>query len=340
VKQFRILDFGFSIGRSKSKKVFCLTLGGMLLAFTVPTEAQQAKIRRVGVLMLIKPDRPQLQGLRDGLKEAGYIEGQNLTLDMRPLQRAEELRSLAKDYVKQKINVIVTTGNVETNVAKEITQDLPIIFMPASDPITAGFVKSFPRPGTNLTGIALIRDLDSYGKQLEVFKEAVPSLGKLAVLYDARANASPYAKGLDQFKKVASNLGITIDERPIREINEAEKAIASFSKNTVDGVFVLCSSLFGSGPEVIIARAIEKKLPLFSCGWTHEGAFISLALDLYQVGRRGGWYVSQMLKGVKPADLPVEVPLKYELAINLKTANSIGIKIPPEVLQRADKVIR
>jgi putative tryptophan/tyrosine transport system substrate-binding protein len=300
----------------------------------------QAKAHKIGVLMLVKPDRPQLQGLRDELKETGYIDGRNLRLDMRPLQGPEELRSRAQDFVKNNVHVVVTTGNVETEVAKQIIRQLPIVFMPASDPITAGFVKSFALPGTNLTGIALIRDLDSYGKQLEIFKEVVPSLGKLAVLYDARANASPYAKALAQLKKVASNLGISIAEQPVREIYEAEKAVVSLSRNTVDGVFVLCSSLFGSGPEAIIARAIERKLPLFSCSWTHQGALVSFALDLYQVGRRGGWYVTRILNGAKPADLPVEVPLRYELTINLKTANAIGLEIPATVLQRADKVIR
>jgi putative ABC transport system substrate-binding protein len=290
--------------------------------------------------MLVRPDRPQLQGLRDGLKEAGFVDGRNVRLDMSPLQNPEELRSLAREYVKNNIDVVVTTGNVETTVAKETIRQLPIIFMPASDPITAGFVESFARPGANLTGIALIRDLDSYGKQLEIFKEAVPSLSKLAVLYDARANASPYGKALAQLKKVAANLGIAINEQPARDIYEAENAVASLARSTVDGVFVVCSSLFGRGPDAIITRAIERKLPLFSCGWTHQGALVSFALDLYQIGRRGGWYVSQILNGAKPNDLPVEVPLKYQLTINLKTAAAIGLTIPVEVLQRADKVIK
>jgi putative ABC transport system substrate-binding protein len=290
--------------------------------------------------MLVRPDRPQLQGLRDGLKEAGFVDGRNVRLDMSPLQNPEELRSLAREYVKNNIDVVVTTGNVETTVAKETIRQLPIIFMPASDPITAGFVESFARPGANLTGIALIRDLDSYGKQLEIFKEAVPSLSKLAVLYDARANASPYGKALAQLKKVAANLGIAINEQPVRDIYEAENAVASLARSTVDGVFVVCSSLFGRGPDAIITRAIERKLPLFSCGWTHQGALVSFALDLYQIGRRGGWYVSQILNGAKPNDLPVEVPLKYQLTINLKTAAAIGLTIPVEVLQRADKVIK
>lgn len=316
----------------------------LFLAFSsivrVQNGSTEPKIRQVRVLMLVKPDRPQLQGLRDGLTQAGYIQGQNLQLDMPIVRTPDELRTLASDFVKQRVSVVVTTGNVETEVAKEIIQQLPIVFMPASDPIGAGFVRSFIRPDSNLTGIALIRDLDSYGKQLEVFKEAVPSLGKLAILYDARPNASPYAKALAQLKKVATNFGITIEERPVREIHEAEVAVASLSRNTVDGIFVLCSSLFGSGPETIIARAIERKLPLFSCGWTHQGALVSFALDLYQVGRRGGWYVSQILNGASPADLPVEVPLSYELTINLGTAKRIGLQIPATMLQRADKVIR
>jgi ABC-type uncharacterized transport system substrate-binding protein len=116
--------------------------------------------------------------------------------------------------------------------------------------------------------------------------------------------------------------------------------VASVSRNSVDGIFAVCSSLFGGGLETIVALSIEKKLPLFSCGWTQQGGLISLSLDMYQVGRRGGWYVEQILKGGKPQDLPVESPSKYELAINLKTADAIGIKIPPEVLQRADKVIK
>jgi putative ABC transport system substrate-binding protein len=295
---------------------------------------------RVGVLMLIKPDRPQLQGLRDGLQEAGYTDGQNFVLDMPSLRTPEELRSRAKDYVKNAANVIVTTGNAETQMAKEITNQIPIVFMPASDPIAAGFVKSFPRPGANVTGVALIRDVDSYGIQLQVFKEAIPALRKVVVLYDARRENPLAVKGLAQLKNVAAHFAIELDERPTREISEAEKVLDSLSGNTADGVFVLCSSLFGGGPEAIINLAIQKKLPLFSCGWTHQGALISLALDLYQIGRRGGWYVGQILRGAKPHDLPVEVPLKYELAVNLKTANAIGVKIPPEVLQRADKVIR
>lgn len=212
--------------------------------------------------------------------------------------------------------------------------------MPTSDPIAAGFVKSFPRPGTNLTGLALIRDVDSYGKQLEVFKEAIPSLGRIVIIYDARSENPLAAKGVVQLKKVGSHLDIAVDERPVREIRNAEKVVASLSKNNADGIFVTCGSLFGGGFAGIVTLAIEKKLSRFSCDWTGQDGLISLSLDLYQVGRRAGWYADQILKGSKPQDLAVEVPLNYELAINLKTANAIGIKIRPEVLQGADKMVK
>lgn len=330
------------IGKSHLRNLnFIAVVAAALVALTFPAaDAQPPKVYRVGVLMLITPDRPQLQGLRDGLRENGYVDGQNLKLEMPVLRTPDELREIARNYVKQKVNVIVATGTFETHIAKHATQELPIVFMPVADPITAGFIKTFPRPGTNLTGLALIRDVDSYGKQLEIFKEAIPSLSRTVVIYDARSENPLAAKGVAQLKKVGSHLAITVDERPVREIRDAEKVVASLSKKNADGIFVACSSLFGGGFAGIVTLAIEKKLPLFSCGWTAQGGLISLSLDLYQVGRRAGWYVDQILKGARPQDLAVEVPLNYELVINLKTAEKIGIEIPTEVLQRADKVIR
>ena len=317
-----------------------LVVFSAFLLFVGESAETQPRISRVGVLMLVKEDRPHILGLRAGLKERGLIDGQNLLLEMPPLQTRATLRELAKKFVQQKVNVIVATGNVETDIAKEVAGDIPIVFMPASDPITAGFVKSFVRPATNLTGIALIRDFDFYGKQLEVFREVVPSLTKVAVLYDTRGDGSVYEKGLEQIKKVASNLAIAINDMPVRGIRDAEAVMATLSKKSTDGVFVVCSSLFGSGPESIIAPAIQKKLPLFGCNWANQGALVSLALDFYQIGRRGSWYVDQILNGAKPSELPVEVPQKYELTINLKTADKIGVKIPPVVLQQADRVFQ
>lgn len=316
-----------------------VVFSALLLSIGQSAETQ-SRIHRVGVLMLVKEDRPHILGLRAGLKGAGLIEGQNLQLEMPALQTREKLRALAQKFLQQKVNVIVATGNVETDIAKEFAQGIPTVFMPASDPIAAGFVKSFVRPGNNLTGIALVRDFNFYGKQLEVFKEVVPSLTKVPVLYDARGDESVYGKGLEQIKKVASTLGITLKDMPVRDIRDAERVMASLSKKSADGVFVLCSSLFGGGPETIIAPAIQKKLPLFGCDWTNQGALVSLALDFYQIGRRGSWYVEQILGGVKPSELPVEVPQKYELTINLKTADTIGVKIPPVVLQQADRVVQ
>jgi ABC-type uncharacterized transport system substrate-binding protein len=302
----------------------------------------QMKTPKVGVLMLIKPDRPHLQGLRNGLKEAGYIEGQNLTLVMRPLQSAEELRSLAKDYVQQKINVIVTTGNVETKIAKETTQEVPIVFMPASDPVRSGFVKSLARPGTNLTGLTYYVDLRESAKQLEIFKEIVSTLRRAVLLIDDRTEAPIDATSVAVIRKVAVRLGIELIEKPVKSLDQAERAISSLSKDTTDGILVICTSLF-SNLEKIAVISRQKLVPVFGCASAHvteNGALFSYAPDMYKMGHRGAWYVGQILKGAKPQELPVEAPRKFELVINLKTAELIGIKIPPEVLQRADKVIK
>lgn len=310
-----------------------------MLSISQTAETQPGK-HLVGVLMLVKEDRPLILGLRDGLKAAGLIEGQNLQLEMPAPQTRATLGILARKFLQQKVNVIVATGNVETEIAKKVAQDVPIVFMPASDPITAGFVKSFVRPGTNLTGISLIRDFDFYGKQLEIFREVIPSLTKVAVLYDARDGESVYEKGLQRLKRVASNFAIAVKDMPVREIGDAEKNMASLSKKSVDGVFVICSSLFGSGPGAVITLATQKKLPLFGCDWVSQGSLASLTLDFYQIGRRGSWYVEQILNGAKPSELPVEVPQKYELTINLETAKKIGIKVSPEILQQADRIIQ
>ena len=311
------------------------------LLFSIRQSAEtQPRTHRVGVLTLVKADRPQIVGLRDGLKAAGLVQGQNLQLELPVSQTRETLQVLAQKFQHQKVDVIVATGNVETDIAKQFAQNIPIVFMPASDPIAAGFVKSIVRPGTNLTGIALIRDFAFYGKHLEVFKEVIPFLTKVAVLHDVRGNDGVYGRGLEQMRKVAANLAITVKDMPVRDIRDAESVMASLSKQSTDGVFVLCSSLFGGGPEAVITLAIQKKLPLFGCDWASQGSLVSLTTDFYQIGRRGSWYVEQILSGTKPSELPVEVPLKYELAINLRTADKIGVKMSPEILQLADRVIQ
>jgi putative tryptophan/tyrosine transport system substrate-binding protein len=321
-------------------KAIIVLLVGLALASVHLAEAQQSKVYRIGVLTLHTQDRPHLQGLRDGLKKAGYIEGKNLVLKMMPAKNAEELRSIAKDHAKEKMDVVVATGNVETVVARAVWV-IPIIFMPAGEPFLSGFVKSLARPGINITGVSYLGDSKIYGKDLELFKDVVPNLQRVLVFYDSGEDLIPY-KSLPLVRKVAAQLAITLIEKPVQSVAQAEQEIVAVSKNTTDGIFFVCTSVF-SDLKRIAENARKKKIPSYGCSSravAEDGALLSYRPDLYQIGHRGAWYVDEILKGTTPAELPVQHATRFELVINLKTANQIGLTIPPNILAIADKVIK
>lgn len=326
------------------KKKASLVLGMvlMLLTVTVVTHAEDSRAYRVGVLMLNKADRPHIQALREGLKKAGYVEGKNLLLNVEQRNNLDEVRSAAKMFVKQKFDVIVANSNTETSIAQQHTTEIPIVFMPASAPVRAGFVNSLARTGTNLTGVTYYTDYRENGKQLEIFKEVVPSLRRLVILIDAGAHQPVDEPSLALVRKVAVHLGVHMIEKPVNSLSEAQEAVSSLPRHVADGIHVTCTGLFSNLQKFAIVST-QKKLPLYGCSATHvmhHGALFTYAPDLYQMGMRAAWYVDRILKGARPHELPVEAPRKFELVINLKTADGIGIKIPPEVLQRADKVVR
>lgn len=313
----------------------------LLVATTAPAIAQN-RIYRVGVLVLGKQDRPHLNGLRDGLKEAGYIEGKNLFLEMPVRKTPDELRIVANTFVNEKKNLVVTVGTVETRIAYEATREIPIVFMPTSDPVRSGFVKSLARPDTNLTGLTYYVDLRESGKQLEIFKEIVPTMRKAVLFIDGQPESPIDPRSLAVARKVAARLGIKLIEKPVEALVQAEEVILSSSNMTTDGILISCASLFAN-LEKIAAISRQKLIPLHGCSSYHVTEYNALsayAPDLYQIGRRAAWYVNRISRGARPQELPVETPRKFELAINLKTADAIGIKIPPEVLQRADKVVK
>jgi len=326
-----------------NRKFVDLVVATAILASAHLAEAQQQRVYRVGVLTLGSPDIPDIKGLRDGLKEAGYIEGKNLILDISAKEAFDELRPIAKAYVEKKFDVIVALGGTAPLIAKELTQEIPIVFVGSSDPILGGLVKSVARPEANVTGVTRAGDVEFQGKRLQILKEAVPTLRRVAVLYNARGENPQHAEVLALVQKVALNLGLRLAEKPIKSTADIERALSSLSKDTTDGLFVICSSLFRDPFKKIAAVAMQKRLAVPGCR-AHEvveqGALLSYEADTYRLGHRGAWYVDRILKGTKPQDLPVEAPTYFELIINLKTAKQIGLTIPPNVLVRADKVIK
>ena len=314
----------------------------MLTAVTL-ADAQQGKIYRIGVLAQSgkTEERLEIKGLRAGLAEAGYVEGKNLQLNIPNVKTYDELRPIAKGYLERKVDVIVTNGGTATEIANRTTKEIPVVFIwGVTDPVESGLVKSLARPDTNVTGLTNEAGAEIYGKRLELFKEVVPSVRRVALLYNARGENPDHARRLAVVREVAPKLGLTLNEKPAKSVGDVDEMLRTVSKDS-DGIFIICSGLFSESYKKINALAIQKKLPAWGC--SAEQAFealVSYSPDRYRNGHRGAWYVDRILKGAKPADLPVEQPIKFEFIINLKTAKQIGLTIPPNVLVRADRVIK
>jgi len=327
-------------------KFFLYTLAAVILAPFLGAEARQDKVYRVGILTSPgnAEERGQIKGLRDGLREAGYIEGKNLQLSISEVRNYDELRSVAKGYVGKRTDAIVTSSGTAAGIAKEATREIPIVFIwGVSDPVDMGLVKSLARPETNITGLTSEPGAEISGKRLQLFKEAVPGLRRVALLHNARGENPMHAARLTVVREIAPRIGLKLQEKPAKSVGDIDQALRNVSKETSDGIFIICSGLFSEPFKKIVTLASQKKLPLWNCFPEQtggQGALISYDPDTYRNGHRGAWYVDKILKGTKPANLPVEQPTNFELVINLKTAKQIGLTIPPNVLARADKVIR
>ena len=322
----------------------CLGILGVLstiLPGVITAGERPGTVYRLEILYLETPDNPMLSGLLHGLQESGYIEGKNLVLDTTPRRTLAELRA-AVGTVKNNVDVVVALGGTETAIAKAALQKTPIVFLPAEDALHSGFIKSLARPETNLTGITLGLGAGIVGKCLEIYKEVVPALRRVAMFFDAREENPIHTLDFRPIRKSAARLGVQISDKPIKSITEAEREAAFLSRNTTDGIFFICSSLFTNLTK-IGNTAKEKKIPLYACSSlqvAEQGGLLTYAPDLYSLGYRGAWYISRILRGTKAGDLPVETPTRYELTVNLNTAKEMGIRIPPEVLIFADKVIK
>jgi putative ABC transport system substrate-binding protein len=323
-----------------------ILFAGALLAAAVTVEAQQPKkVFRIGYLSSGDPttDSARGEGLRLGLRELGYIEGQNIAIEYRYAEgRRDRESGLAAELVRLKVDIIVVAaGDVMIQAAKNATKTVPIVMAgQGSDPVRAGFVESLARPGSNVTGITAL-NTELGGKRLELLKEVVPKLSRVAVLYD------PAIPQIHEVKELlpadARALKLTIQPWEIRAVDDFDKVFAALNKQRPDGLYS-----FGAGTVMrpnekrIVDFALKSRLPSvhLSREAVEAGGLMSYGRDLADSYRRVATYVDRILKGAKPADLPVEQPTKFELVINLKTAKEIGVIIPQKVLARADRVIR
>jgi len=327
------------------RKMVCVALVALLLTFSVPTEAQQPKtVARIGVLRSDSPSPnvpiETLVAFRGGLRELGYVEGQNIFLEYRWAEgRYERLPDLAAELVRLKVDVFFTTGTPATNAAKHATKTIPIVFVNVSDPVASGLVASLARPGGNITGLTNISS-DLSGKQLELLKESVPGATRVAVLWNPANPAA--ALQLKETEAAARSLKVQLQLQEVRDPKALDTAFSAMNRGRPNALFVLADPMLSTYQSRIADLAIRGRLPTIYWlrSFTDAGGLMSYGPSNADLNRRAAIYVDKILKGAKPSDLPVEQPMKFEFVINLKTAKQIGLTIPPNVLARADKVIR
>jgi len=323
------------------KKILVYLLATFFLTTASLAQAQQPKkVSRIGYLSAGDPtsDSAGAEAIRQALRERGYIEGQNIAIEYRYGEgKPDRYPELLAELVRLKVDIIVAGGGKVIQAAKN-EKTIPIVMTGGgADPVEAGFVESLAHPGGNVTGITnLVGELG--GKRLELFKEAVPKLARVAVLYDP-ANPRVVLDVKEVLPIAARAQRLTLQPWEVRPADGFEKVFAAMGKQRPDGLYVPSGSVLMRG---IVGFALKSRLPSVYVGSTFvdAGGLMSYGADRADIYRRVAYYVDRILKGAKPADLPVEQPKKFELVINLKTAKQIGLTIPPNVLARADKVIK
>jgi putative ABC transport system substrate-binding protein len=308
-------------------------------------EAQQAaKVARIGYLstnLAASPNRPE--AFRQGLRDLGYVEGRNLVIEYRYAEgKVEQLPALAAELVALKVDVIVASGTLAALAAKQATSTLPIVFSPAGDPVGSGLVTSLARPGGNVTGLSAFAP-ELVGKRLELLKQAVPGVSRVAVLWQPGAFGE--RAEMDTLKRAevaARDLGVPLQFVEARGPADFDRAFSDMTRARAGALTVLASNMFNSERRRLVDLAAKNRLPaLYSAReLVDAGGLMSYGANLADLNRRAATYVDKILKGTKPADLPVEQPTKFELVINLKTAKALGLTIPQSVLARADEVIQ
>jgi putative ABC transport system substrate-binding protein len=318
------------------RREFITLLGGAAATWSLAAPAQQSERPRIGVLVTSDPE-PFWSLFREGLRASGYIEGRNIQFEFRSANRKPDLLGLlADELVRRKVNIIVASLTPAVIAARQATSEIPIVMVPAGDPVRTGLISSLARPGGNITGLSSTT-AELYAKTLELIREALPSTRRVAVLANAAIEADPFAiPFVEQIEEAGRTLGIVVQTIRVRGEAEFEAAFAAMDKEGADAVMVQ-----GSLPrKPALDLALKHRLPLIGGQLLiQEGGLISYSAHQNEMYRRAAYYIDRILKGVKPADLPVEQPTRFELVINLKTAKALGIDLSPSLLARADEVI-
>jgi putative ABC transport system substrate-binding protein len=303
---------------------------------------QPKKVPRIGFLGAgaASASAGRIEAFRQGLRELGYVEGKNIAIEWRHAEETpDRLRELAAELVRLKVDIIVTGGGTVTRVAKELTTKIPIVMAFDNDPVGNGFVGSLARPGGNITGLSTHYPEIS-GKHLELLKEIVPKLSRVAVLGTSTGPVT--AQSLRETELAAGAFGVKLQYLDVLGPKDIETAFRAASKGRADAVLVLVGGILFSQRPQIVNLAVKTRLPAIYARpeFVEDGGLMTYGVNISDLFRRAATYVDKILKGTKPADLPVEQPIKFEFIINLKAAKQIGLTIPPNVLVRADKVIR
>jgi putative ABC transport system substrate-binding protein len=320
---------------------------GLLMAVPAADAQPQRNIPIIGVLAnadlsaALADPKSSVSAFRQGLRDMGYVEGQNIGIEYRPSGGTQEpLSTFAGELVRLKVDVLLTMGVLPTRAAREATTTIPIVFSCTFDPVERGFVESLARPGGNITGTAGTTG-GLTGKQLELLKEVAPAATRVAALGDPTHPF--YEAGIKEFQAVTQSLGLDLHLVKVRDpLNELERAFAALVYERVDAIYIRSHPTFDPYRAQIVDLVAKSQLPAIYPGRSYVavGGLMSYEADCPAQARRAGTFVGKILQGAKPADLPVEQPLKYYLALNLKTAKAMGITIPPSLLLLADEMIR
>jgi len=329
-----------------TRRAFLGTLAGGFLATPLTASAQPAgKVYRMGYLSTGSGSatyRRPLEALRQGLRELGWVEGQNIVIEYRYAEgRIDRLPGLAEELVRLKVDIIVASPTPSALAARDASRTIPIVGLSLTEPVALGLVASLARPGGNVTGVTYSVDTDIFGKQLELLKEAVPKVRRVAVLSNPTGSPA-YPLTMSNVKAAARSLGLQLQLHEAREPGEIDGAFVAMAKERAVALLVFGDPMFFVHRGRLANLALKNRLPSMSTQWqwVEAGGLMSYGPSLPDQWRRAATYVDKILKGAKPADLPVEQPTRFELVINLKTAKALGLTIPQSLLLRADEVIQ